>query len=717
MTTPTRQRAFAHHLLVIDDKVDLLNSLKSLLEIHGFRVSTATSTEKAIEAIKQGNFDLILLDILMPQLSGHEVLRFVQEKRPDIPVIVISGDYSFSSVSTALKRGAFDFIRKPYVADELVNAIQNALEKRRLEYEYKTMQQRIQQSEKMHRFMVNNSPDIIYILNERGHFTFINDSVEKLLNVPKDELLGQHFSSLIGDDESRQHPFTFNERRASGRKAQNREIQMRRRLALNGDGKATTLSVPFEINAMGIYEVDKTGGKRQFRGTYGIARDITDRKQAESFMRFQAYHDLLTGLPNRSLFRDRLSLSISHAKRNGSKVAVMFLDVDRFKVVNDTLGHSVGDLLIQAIARRISNCLREGDTLSRFGGDEFTLLLPNINSQNDASIIARKIIAELKEVFYIEQHEIFISGSIGIALYPEHGDQIDTLIQNADIAMYHIKSHGKNGSQFFNDQMNQAFSERLSIEKDLRSCLEQQQLFLQYQPIYNVETGTVYALEAFLRWNHPERGVILPKDFLKIAEETGLLIDVGAWVVDQVCADLELWQNPVLKIAINFNPLQVEHPDFENMLMCAMQKHNVSPNQIEIEITEQLLSRDQAVIAAKLKRLTRLGFSIAVDNFGTGYSSLSCLHQMPIHTIKLDHSFLRHINDDRNSGDACIVNAIAAMANGLNLNLVAEGVETVAQKEYLSRLGCFTMQGHLFQKPVNSSEARNITVAPLLMPE
>lgn len=717
MTNPTQQRAFAHHLLVIDDKLDLLASLKSLLDIHGFRVTTATSTEQAIDEIKRSNFDLVLLDVLMPQLSGHEVLRFIQEKRPDIPVIVISGDYSFSSVSTALKRGAFDFIRKPYVAEELINAIRNALERRRLEYEYKSMQQRIQQSEKMHRFMVNHSPDIIYILNERGHFTFINDSVEKLLNLPKDELLGQHFSTLIGEDESRHHPFTFNERRAAGRKAQNREMQLRRRLALNAEGKATTLSVPFEINAMGIYEVDKAGGKRQFRGTYGIARDITDRKQAESFMRFQAYHDLLTGLPNRSLFRDRLSLAISHAKRNGSKVAVMFLDVDRFKVVNDTLGHAVGDLLIQAVSRRISGCLREGDTLSRFGGDEFTLLLPNISSQNDATIIARKIIAELKEVFYIEQHEIFISGSVGVALYPEHGEQIDALIQNADIAMYHIKSHGKNGFQFFTDQMNQAFSDRLAIERDLRTCLDQQQLFLEYQPIYNVDSGAVYALEAFLRWKHPQRGTILPKDFLKIAEETGLLIDLGAWVVNRVCEDLQQWQNPVLRIAINFSPLQVEHPDFENMLMCAMQTHNVSPNQIEIEITEQLLVRDQAVVAAKLKRLTRLGFSIAVDNFGTGYSSLSCLHQLPIHTIKLDQSFLRHINDERNSGDACIVNAIAAMANGLNLNLVAEGVETQAQKEYLSRIGCFNMQGYLFQKPVTSNEARHITVAPILIPE
>ncbi|HVL02786.1 MAG TPA: response regulator, partial [Dongiaceae bacterium] len=243
MTTPTRQRVYPHHILAIDDKADLLASLKSLLEIHGFRVSTATSTDQAIDSLRKGNFDLVLLDILMPQLSGHEVLRFVQEQRADLPVIVISGDYSFSSVSTALKRGACDFIRKPYVAEELINSIDNALDKRRLEFEFKTMQQRIQQSEKMHRFMVNNSPDIIYILNERGHITFINDSVEKLLNIPKSDVMGNHFSSLTSDDECRNHPFTFNERRASGRKTQNREMHLRKRLCVNGNGSTTTLSV------------------------------------------------------------------------------------------------------------------------------------------------------------------------------------------------------------------------------------------------------------------------------------------------------------------------------------------------------------------------------------------------------------------------------------------------------------------------------------------
>lgn len=704
-------------LLLVDDKEDLLASLKSLVEAHGFSAQTAQSTQDAISAIKKHNFDLVLLDLVMPELSGHELLKFIQENRPEIPTIVISGHYSFSSVSSALKRGAFDFIRKPYMADELINSINNALEKRRLEFEYKTMLSRIQHSEKLHRFMVNSSPDIIYILNEKGQFTYVNDRVTKLLNINKDELIGCHFTELMSEEEHRSHPYLFNERRSSTRKTQRNEIHLRKRLSITGDGNVTTLSMPFEINAMGIYESDKNSGKKVFRGTYGIARDITDRKQAESLMRFQAYHDLLTGLPNRSLFRDRLSLAISHAKRSDSKVAVMFLDLDRFKIINDTLGHSIGDQVIQAVSRRISECLREGDTLSRFGGDEFTLLLPNIKNQNDASIISKKIISELKQPFYIESHELFISGSIGIALFPDHGQQIDQLIQNADIAMYYTKSNGKNGHQFFNEHMNNAYADKLSTEQDLRNSINEQQLYLEYQPIFNVENKHVYALEAYLRWNHPKKGVLRPKDFLNVAEETGLIVDLGIWVINKVCADLQEWANPILKIAVNFSPQQVEHAEFENLLMSAIKSHNISPNQIEIEITEKLLIRDQSAIKSKLKKLSRLGFSIAVDDFGTGFSSLSSLHQLPINTIKLDQSFLQHINSDKSSGDACIVSAITAMANGLNLNLVAEGVETADQRTYLENLGCNTMQGNLFQEPVSSTEARNITISPILSEE
>jgi diguanylate cyclase (GGDEF)-like protein/PAS domain S-box-containing protein len=712
--TITMKPGHSHNLLVVDDNDAILLGLTSLLEAHGHKTNTATSSKIAIDSISKSNFDLLVLNNTTHSNQYQDLIAYIQEKRSSIPIVIITNATFFPQFTGADKALALHLIATPYSSDELIKTIHTALDQRRLEFEFQTMQQRIQQSEKMHRFLVNNSPDLIYILNEFGEITFINDRVEKLLNTNKDELIGKHFSTLMSEEECRQHPYVFNERRAVTRHTQRNEIHLRKRLCLKGDGTSTSLSMPFEVSAMGIYEIDRRSNKREFKGTYGIARDITDRKQAESLMRFQAYHDLLTGLPNRSLFRDRLSLAISHAKRSGSKVAVMFLDLDRFKIINDSLGHSIGDQLIQAVARRISESLREGDTLSRFGGDEFTLLLPNIKHHDDATIISKKIISELKQPFFIESHELFVSGSIGIALYPEHGEHLDQLIQNADIAMYHIKANGKDGFQFFSEKMNQSYALRLNTEQDLRSCIQHQQLYLEYQPIFNIDTSHVYALEAFLRWEHPQRGKLNPTEFLGIAEETGLIIELGTWVVNKVCADLQEWANPVLTIAVNFSPKQVEHPDFENMLMSAVKSHDVSPNQLELEITEELLVRDQSMVTAKLKRLSRMGFSIAVDDFGTGYSSLSCLHQLPINTIKLDPSFLKHIGEEYNSGDACIVNAISAMASGLNLNLVAEGVETQKQREYLHKLGCNTMQGNLFQNPVSSEVARHIMVTPVL---
>ncbi|MGC1509091.1 putative bifunctional diguanylate cyclase/phosphodiesterase [Ketobacter sp.] len=711
--THIRSNGYSHHLLLVDEKSDLLESLQTEIIDKGYRTISSNNTREALEQLKKSNFDLVIMDLVNPDETGQEIMQFLQEKSDKIPVIVLSKNYRSALVTDALKRNAFYFLRKPNLDRELVSCIQKALEQRRLQHEYDTIEQRIKQAESMREFMVNYSPDLIYVLNEKGYITFVNDQVETLLNISKQDIVGQHFSELMSDEEHRQHPYIFNERRAEQRKNQRKEIRLRKRLSMRSDGKSTSLSMPFEINAVGIYETCLKSGNAEFKGTYGIARDITDRKQAESLMRFQAYHDLLTGLPNRSLFRDRLSLAISHAKRSSSKVAVMFLDLDRFKFINDTLGHNIGDQLLQSVARRISECLREGDTLSRFGGDEFTLLLPNLKSQNDAQIIARKIISELQQPFHIESQELFVSCSTGISVYPDHGEQIDLLIQNADIAMFHTKSRGKNGFQFFTERMNQSYTNSFTIERDLRSCLEQNELYLEYQPIINIETQHVYALEAYLRWQHPTKGVVKPGEFLEIAQETGIIIDMGIWVVNQVCADLEEWANPVLKIAINFSPQQVEHEDFEHCLMSAVKAHNVSPNQIELEITEQLLLRDHSMIKAKLKRLSRLGFSIAVDDFGTGFSSLSNLHLLPINTIKLDPSFLKHIGEEFNSGDACIVNAISAMATGLNLNLVAEGVETEKQRDYLSKLGCNNMQGYLFQEPVSSEEARNILVAPL----
>lgn len=701
-----------HTILAVDDKLDLLTSIKSLLEVYGYRVLTASGGRDAISLIETHPIDTIILDLKMPDLNGHQVMDYLKTNNKDIPVLVVSGETGFESVSKALKAGAYDFIRKPYVAEELINAIKHAIKSKVLATENHAMHEQVKHSESLHRFMVNSSPDIIYMLDSHGHFTYINDSVHKLLNIPKQALMGQHFSALLSEEQLKNHPFVINERRAGDRKTQNKELQLRRRIQQDSTAKAGTLSIPFEVSSMGIYEEDRSTGKQTYKGSYGIARDITARKQAESVIRFQAYHDLLTGLPNRSLLKDRLKLAISQAKRSDEKVVFMFLDLDRFKIVNDTLGHAIGDQLLQAVARRLQSCIREGDTLSRFGGDEFALLLPRIRTQVDAEAIAQKIINVLGEAFHIEGHELYVSVSIGITIYPDSGDSMDALIQHADIAMYDIKGNGKNGYMFFNEDMNAEYSKRLSLERDLRAALEHDQFEILYQPLVNATDGQLFGLEALLRWNHPEHGVLLPKDFISIAEETGCIISIGEKVIKTVFTDLSEWNTPHLRIAVNFSLLQVAHPAFLPLILDNLNRFAVKPSQLEIEITENAFIADHKEIIDKLQRLTDQGVHIAIDDFGTGYSSLSYLHQFPISTLKMDQSFIIDLDD--HPKEACIVSAIIAMAKGLNLNLVAEGVETESQFRYLKKLGCQGMQGHLFCEPISGEKARQIVRNPTL---
>ena len=708
----TRTLPSFHTILAVDDKLDLLTSIKSLLEVYGYRVLTASGGRDAITLIQTHTIDTIILDLKMPDLNGHQVMEYLKENKKDIPVLVVSGEIGFDSVSRALKAGAYDFIRKPYVAEELVNSVKHAIKNKVLATENHAMHEQIRHSESLHRFMVNSSPDIIYMLDAHGHFTYVNDSVQKLLNLPKQALIGQHFSALLSEDQLKSHPFVLNERRSGDRKTQNRELHLRRRIQYDSPSSAGTLSIPFEVSSMGIYEEDPQSGNQKYKGTYGIARDITARKQAESVIRFQAYHDLLTGLPNRSLLKDRLKLAISQARRSNEKVVFMFLDLDRFKIVNDTLGHAIGDQLLQAVARRLQSCIREGDTLSRFGGDEFALLLPRIRNQEDAEAIAQKIINILGEPFHIEGHELYLSVSIGITLFPENGENMDSLIQHADIAMYDIKGNGKNGFRFFNEDMNAEYSKRLSLERDLRAALEHDQFQILYQPLVDANDGQLFGLEALIRWNHPELGTLRPKDFISIAEETGCIISIGEKVLQKVGSDLQFWSNSDIRVAVNFSLLQVAHPSFLTMVLDNIDRYELKPSQLEIEITENVFISDHKDIIDKLKRLHEHGVHIAIDDFGTGYSSLSYLHQFPISTLKMDQSFISSL--DEHPRESCIVSAIISMAKGLNLNLVAEGVETEKQFHYLKKLGCYGMQGHLFSEPLSSEDTHQIVRNPIL---
>lgn len=705
MTEPARKPPT---ILLIHQNIDTLNQLDAIVRAIGMR----TEQVSAVEDVRfLPPCDLVIAEFDETDASSGEQFENIRRRVPTDTIALLTHT-SDSSVRRALKAGAAAIMRKPLFENEVRHLIDQCLtlsQQRVLQSQWHAP---TEQRERMYQFLIERSPHLIYVLDPDQNFTFVNRRVTQLLNFQPDELIGQHFSMLLTEDEQRQHPYLMDERRRSPRSEQRNEIHLKKRLTRNADDSWNCLAIPFEVFASGIYD-DANPKEPEFIGTYGIASDITDRRQAESLMRFQAYHDLLTGLPNRSLFRDRLSLSISHAKRNRNKTAVMFLDLDRFKLINDSLGHHVGDQLIQAVARRISASLREGDTLSRFGGDEFTLLAPNIRAREDAEIIARKIISELAESFHIGEHELFTSASIGIALYPDNGVNIDQLIQNADIAMYEAKGMGRNLFQFFNNRMNDAYSARMKLENDLRHCVEKNALFLLYQPIINTETGQIEAFEALLRWHRAGKGILTPAEFLEVAEESRVIVEIGTWVINRACADLAAWRNPRLKLAINCSVAQLEQADFESVLMTAVQAHNISPQQLQIEVSEHSLISRQNHTISKLKRLARLGFSFAIDDFGSGLSSLSTLQDLPVSSIKLSQRFVHSISPEDDAGNVCIINAVCAMATGLNIKMVAKGVETELQREYLQKLGCSHMQGHLLHAPLTCMEAAKLRIEPV----
>jgi diguanylate cyclase (GGDEF)-like protein/PAS domain S-box-containing protein len=692
-------------LLVVDDEPLILEGLVRLLSTRDYDVTTAGGGCEALIAIGKQQFDVILLDLGMPDLGGNEVLRFVSDRSADTPVIVVSGDSTIDAAIRALRGGAADFVRKPYEPEELLRRIDNTLIRRRLERENNHILQRLQQSEKWHRFLVNSSPDLIYTLDGDGRFTFANERVESLLGYRSEELLGQHYSLVIHEDDIARAEHVFNERRAGDRSARNIEIRlkcnpgMRRPRLMNGRCKTV------ELTATGMYDESASAFEQRFIGSYGVAKDVTERKQAEETMHYQAYHDLLTGLPNRALFRDHLGLMLAQARRNQKPLAVLSLDLDHFKVINDSLGHTIGDELLLAVGTRLRQCLREGDTLARLGGDEFAVLLPTLVSRSDVEHICRKVIQVLSKPVYVKGHEIYISVSIGACVAPEDGDMIDSLIRQAEIAMYQAKSQGRSRLQFWEHGMQAPYSERMQIEADLRRALARNEFVLFYQPQVDTITGEVRGFEALLRWWHPQRGLLTPADFIPVAEESGVIVPIGDWVLRQAGAQLAEWRKaglPPVRLSVNISARQLENPDFVDSVMRAIQVYSLDGHQMELEITESLLMRDFEANAIKLGRLSASGIRLAIDDFGTGYSSFKYLSRFPIHTLKIDQSFVQDLEREENMS---IVNAMVAMGRGMNLNVVAEGVETESQRARLQQMQCHEIQGYFYSVPVSGHEA------------
>jgi diguanylate cyclase (GGDEF)-like protein len=423
--------------------------------------------------------------------------------------------------------------------------------------------------------------------------------------------------------------------------------------------------------------------------------------QASKKVRHLAYHDTLTGLPNRLLFIDRMDQAISRAVRQMGRFALLFIDIDHFKMINDSMGHDAGDMLLTALTERLTQALRRTDTISRLGGDEFTVIAESIEDPEDAALIAQNLLQTLSEAVKIGEREVHVSGSIGIALYPDDGNNLGALLKNADAAMYRAKDLGRNMFQFYAAEMSEAVMQRLDMQSELRTAIEREEFILHYQPKYDLRTGECSGMEALVRWQHPERGMVPPDKFIPLAEETGLIVQLGEWVVRSACAQLGAWQRAghgVTNVSINVSARQIREQNLPSLFYQILRENKINPAHIEIELTESALVENHDKARDLLGELHALGLKIALDDFGTGYASMAYLKEFPIDTVKIDRSFVRGIPQDRE--DMAIVKAIASLTSALELTLVAEGVENAQQLETLKNLSCHQAQGYLWSKPL-----------------
>ncbi|MBP9916023.1 MAG: EAL domain-containing protein [Thiobacillaceae bacterium] len=683
-------------VLIIEDDAGFAASLRRLLGNAGYQAEIARSGRAGLERLSDFHPDLALVDINLPDMTGHEVIRAAREQDRDVPVIVVSGESEIDAAILALRLGALDFVRKPIEPEILLHSVARALAQRCLEREHKSARTRVDRSERLHRFLVDSSPDIIFILDETGKLSYVNQRLRDLLGLEEKQVVGRHFSRLVHEHDQKRARYAFSARKLAETARHSVELRLKSRADATGFRH-------FEINlaAVGFPGGSEMTGSAEPGYYYGVARDVTARREVEELAVYQANHDALTGLPNRTMFRDHLSLALIQAHRNQERIAVLFLNLDRFKHVNDLFGHAKADELLRQVGERIQHCLRGCDTLARFVGDEFLLLNASAKSDEEVLAVVERINRELAEPFKASGKSVHLSVSAGIALYPEHGETADALIRHANIALYHGRLSGSKSHTFFMQEMGDSTDQRLHLQGDLRHAIRHDQFEIYYQPQVDIRERRVKGVEALIRWNHPERGLLPPGEFLPLAEEANLIGDVGEWVIRDVCKTIRQWDvlgiSPP-RVAINISPRHLDESDFVERFVALLAEYQVDASRIEVELTENLFIRDPSAVAQKLQSLAAHGVMIAIDDFGTQYSSLSYLQKFPIHTLKIDKSFVWEI--DREFRQHAIIKAIISIAHGLGLNLIAEGVETDEQLRFLELQGCDEIQGYLISKPL-----------------
>jgi diguanylate cyclase (GGDEF)-like protein/PAS domain S-box-containing protein len=633
--------------------------------------------------------DIIVLDLGLPDAHGLEAIRRTHATAPRIPLVVVTGLDDESLAAQALQEGAQDYLLKGQIeARGLLRSLRYAIERKIMEEALFAEKERAQVT-------LSCIGDAVVCTDISGDITFLNPVAETMTGWSLTEAVGRPMAEIFRTLNVTSTEPT--ETTAELAILQIRSVHLPPSCTLiRRDG----LEIPIEDSIAAIH--DRQG---QAIGAVIVFRDVSVAQAMAQQITHSAEHDFLTGLPNRMLLNDRISQAIAAARRHAKQVAVLFLDLDGFKHINDSLGHPVGDKLLQSIGKRLVSSVRGADTVSRQGGDEFVVLLPDLQQAEDAAVMAGRILRDVAEPHTIDLHDLHVTTSIGVSVFPDDGADAETLIKNADTAMYQAKENGRQSFQFFKPAMNARAVARQSIEESLRRALERREFTLHYQPKINIKTGAITGAEALIRWTHPGRGPISPAQFIPIAEDCGLILPIGRWVMRHACEQARAWVEAGLHpttMAVNVSAMEFRDDDFLKSLFSILKESRLSPRALEIELTESVLMKRVGSAALILQTLRKSGVKVAIDDFGTGYSSLSYLRKLPIDTLKIDQSFVGQIvgGDD----NAAIVTAVISMARSLKLRVVAEGVETLETLAFLHAHQCEEAQGHYFSPPVPAEQ-------------
>jgi diguanylate cyclase (GGDEF)-like protein/PAS domain S-box-containing protein len=645
--------------------------------------------EDAERQLAGHTFDIILLDLGLPDAQGLEAVRRAHTAAPRIPLVVLTGMDDESLAAQCLQEGAQDYLIKGQIETRgLLRSLRYAVERKLMEEALYAEKERAQVT-------LNCIGDAVVCTDIAGDITFLNPVAEKITGWSLRDAAGRPMAEVF-------RTLSPTSTESTETTAEVAVLQVRAAhlppscILIRRDG----LEIPIEESIAAIH--DKEG---RSIGAVIVFRDVSVAQAMAQQMTHSAKHDFLTGLPNRMLLNDRIGQAIAAARRHVKQVAVLFLDLDGFKHINDSLGHPIGDKLLQSVAERLVGCVRGADTVSRQGGDEFVVLLSELAQADDAAIMAGRILRAVSECHSVDQHDLHVTTSIGVSVYPEDGTTSESLIRNADTAMYQAKENGRQSFQFFMPVMNAQAVERQSIEESLRRALERQEFALHYQPKINIATGQIIGGEALLRWTHPTRGAILPAQFIPIAEDSGLILPIGRWVLRQACEQAQAWVDAGLRpttMAVNVSAMEFRDDEFLKSLFVTLTETRLDPQALELELTESVLMKRVDFTATILQTLRKRGVQVAIDDFGTGYSSLSYLRRFPIDSLKIDQSFVRQIVGG--ADDAAIVSAVISMAKSLKLRVVAEGVETLQELEFLQAHRCDEAQGYYFSRPVPAEE-------------